>query len=108
MVRGGAQAFEAEPYRGALIADQVAPAAGAALVPFVVASKRDRPCARDEHDPASGRVAGVEGGDPVVRHFDAHGGTDELREDRPSLLAIGRAIAAGAREDDRLRHRAPE
>src|SRR5207253_1299691 len=55
-----------------------------------------------------GWVAGVERRDGVVRHLDLYLGTDEPNEDGAALLAIGRPIAAGAGEHDRLRDRAPK
>src|SRR5438552_18058759 len=101
VVRRRAQAFEPEPDTRSLVADEIAPPAGALLLALVVAAERDRPGARDQHDAAAHWVAGIEGGDGVVGHVDADRRADELGEDRTPALSVRGARAARAREGDR-------
>src|SRR5437899_1823923 len=77
VVRGRAQAFEADPNRGAFVADEVAPASGSTLLACKVAAEGDRTRPGDQHDAASGRVAGVERRDGVVCHLDPYLRTDD-------------------------------
>src|SRR4029077_4205391 len=88
-VRDRAERLETAPHRRALVADEVAPTAGAVLLPFLIASVRDRASACDEHDAAAGRIPRVQRGDRVMRNEQLRPRRREPREDLEALCTLG-------------------
>ena len=101
-VRRRPETLEPDPVGGALVADEVAPTAGARLVSLGRPPVRDRAGPRDQHDAAAQRVPCVERGLGVVRHLDPGRGRDQPGEDLAAALAIFGAVASGAGEHDRV------